>query len=193
MVWRTRVQAVLIVACLVAGTTAAVVLQRTTRVVLSGSGHYSECVGPSQGNGWARLSHGVTEFGVDAFRLRGGATRIRLRSVSLVGVVGRLRLVRAVVIPGAGAREGFPWPSKTFGGSPGWSSRIAVPGEVSGKGASSGDGTGWQLVIGVQPAGAGGSAQAIRISYSSGQRTRSVDGLLSIAMYRNPKSCGHQS
>ncbi|MCU1527877.1 MAG: hypothetical protein JWP75_1640 [Frondihabitans sp.] len=143
---------------------------------------------------WRNIQGRVTEFGLDYLVLRHPGDTPRVTSVTLDGVHGNLKIVRALFVPFGGIGGGWAWNNPIWKtGLPDWSGRVNVPGtlhyekENAAEAAKAGSGRSgrWQVVVGVRTSGQGGTAKRVIIHYTEGGHSFELTGIDSMSLVRH--------
>jgi hypothetical protein len=159
------------------------------------SGSAAHCRTPASATEWRTLLGTSTEFGLDSLKLHSKSAHPVVTKVDLVDPKGQITLAHIALVPGGGVGTGFPWASSSAESVPGWRLRVELPNAalryVSGSpslGANF-DGTVWQVAVGVTVSGDGGSAKAVRITYTDGGKTRTINGKARFGVYHTNAMC----
>jgi hypothetical protein len=200
--WQSEIkvrQAAAIVACVAAIVLAADACSSHTRsedatlsVVSDPTGG---CRYAGSGDPWAELLREPTEFALDYVHLSGG-DHVTIESVALVGQKG-MRLVHAALVPGGGLGSAFAWNDPKFIQFPtAWTQRVSPPdGSLNASQNLVGlprhsDGRTWEIVVAVLPTTlAGGSADHVEVTYSSGVRTVHLAGQDDFGVFKTAAQC----
>lgn len=131
---------------------------------------------------WRELQQSPTEIGLDYLTVV-GERPVTIEAVSLVGGAGGLRIVEASIAPGGGVGVFTYKGSKQTHLPAGFRSRMVVPGATLTKkhatpaelraNPSAND---YQIVVGVVPTRAFGSARAVRVTYRAGKKSGMLVG-----------------
>jgi hypothetical protein len=118
-----------------------------------------------------------------------------IEAVSLIGGAGGLRVVEASIAPGGGVGV-FSYKGTETHLPAGFRSRLKVPGATLTKSHATPDelrtnpsANSYQIVVGVVPTGAFGSARAVRLTYRAGNRSGTLVGRDFVIVSQHETSC----
>jgi hypothetical protein len=125
-----------------------------------------------------------------------GGDHVTIESVDLVGHKG-LRLVHAALVPGGGLGNAFAWNDPKFIQYPtAWKQRVSPPaGSLNASQNLVGlpphsDGRTWEIIVAVLPTTvAGGSADHVEVTYSSGDQTAHLAGQDDFGLFKTEAQC----
>ena len=111
---------------------------------------------------WSTIRSRPTLFGLDYFTVHGPVV---IDSITPTGG-GGLTITTAAFVKGGGVGSGSFYGDVTYTASPAsWASRIDMPDAHLPASATDNEAESWELVIGVTPDAAGGSADGVKVTY----------------------------
>jgi hypothetical protein len=143
---------------------------------------------------WAQLQLNPTVIGLDYLTVNTDQPVV-IEAVSLIGGAGGLRIVEASIAPGGGVGVFSDKGTETHLPA-GFRSRLKVPGATLTKNHATPDelrtnpsANSYQVVVGVVPTGAFGSARAVRVTYRTGNRSGTLTGRDFVIVAQHETGC----
>jgi hypothetical protein len=148
-------------------------------------GFIAQCRYAVGSQSWPDRQRTVAAFGLDPLKVIGSP--VLVTSISLVDVTGQVRLVRAVLVPGAPLGT-LNW-KDLHSTVDSWSQRRVPPTTLPTTNDAGPEHDEWQVVVGLLGEADGGQAKAIAIHYTTGGHTHVLIGHDGVGEYPTSAQC----